>query len=121
MKTIRWSVLAVIALGAAGLLLARGDTMRTADADSEVRALRRQVEELQSRLKTLERRLAKVESAKPSVLPRIEIRPRSSNAPPIIFVPPQRDALKRSGQSPKTWGGGEINGWPYCYIPCEGR
>jgi hypothetical protein len=121
MKTIRWSVLAVIALGAAGLLLARGDTVRTTDADSEVRALRRQAEELQSRLKTLEQRLTKVESAKPSVPPRIEILPRSSNAPPMILVPPHRDALKRSGQSPKIWGGGDINGWPYCYIPCEGR
>ena len=121
MKAIRLSVLSIIALGAASLLLARGDTMRTADADSELHALRRQVEELQSRLKTLEQRLAKLESAKPSVLPHIEILPRSSNAPPMILVPPQRDALQRSGQSPKIWGGGEINGWPYCYIPCDGR
>lgn len=121
MKAIRWSGLALVALGAVGLLLARGEATRTAGADPEVRVLRRQVEQLQTSLKALEQRLAKVESARPSVLPRFEVLPRSSNAPPVIFLPHQRDSFERSGESPKIWGQGEINGWPFYFIPCDAK
>ena len=121
MKTIRWSVLAIVALSAVSLLLARGGATQTAGADSEERALRREVEQLQARLKMLEQRLAKVEPAKPGVVSRIEILPKSPGALLSIPMPPLPGQRDRSGQQPKIWGGGEINGWPYCYIPCQGR
>jgi hypothetical protein len=121
MKTRRWMVLSAAALAALGFVLARADVARTAGSDPEVRALRRQVEQLQSRLKAVEERLAKVESAKPSVLPRFEVLPRSSNASPMILLPRQRDLPERSGQSPQIWGQGEINGWPFYFIPCGGK
>jgi outer membrane murein-binding lipoprotein Lpp len=122
MKTMRWMVLSAAALAVLGFLLARAEVARKPDFDPEVRALRQQVEQLQAQVKTLEERLAKVESSKASPpAPRIEILPRSPGAPPAIVIPPQSPLPGRSGQQPKIWGQGEINGWPFYFIPCNGQ
>jgi len=118
MKTMRWILLAVIALGAAGWVLARAEVGEESVGDSDVRALRRQIEQLQARLQTLEDRLAKVESAKPGTVPRIEILPRLPGTPPTYPIPSLPGQFGRHPSQPKFWGGREINGWDFYVVPC---
>ena len=122
MKTMRWMVLSTAALAVLGFVLARAEMARKLEVDPEVRTLRQQVERLQARVKTLEERLARVESSKAlPTAPRIEVLPQFPSAPPAIQFLPQPDARSGPGQQPKIWGQGEINGWPFYFIPCEGR
>ena len=120
MKAMRWVLIGIATLSAAGLLLVRGEAVHGAGTDPEVCALRRQVDQLQTRLGTLEERLARVESTKPPSLPRCEVLPRSSNGPAVL-LPSQQLLPERSGQSPKIWGQGTINGWPFYFIPCGAK
>ena len=122
MKTMRWMVLSAAALAAVGFLLARAEEAQKPSLDPEVRTLRQQVEQLHARVKTLEERLARVESSKAAPpASRFEILPRSPGAPPSIQLLPQPSVRSGSGQQPKIWGQGEINGWPFYFIPCEGK
>jgi hypothetical protein len=111
----------VIAMVAAGLLLARAEVGKKADAKPKLHALSQQVEQLQARLRSLEDRLAKLEFAKSQSAPRIQIVPSPPSAPPPIFIPSASGVLNWSGQQPKIWGQGEINGWPFYLIPCAGK
>lgn len=122
MKTIRWMMLSGTALAVLGFVLARAEVVRKPGFDPEVRVLRQQVEQLQTQVRTLEERLARVESSKAAPpAPRFEILPRSPGAPPAIVIPPQSPLPDRSGQQPKIFGQGEINGWPFYFIPCDAK
>ena len=121
MKATRWIVLATVVLGAVSLVLTRAEVGKKADADSEVRALRQRVEQLQARLRKLEDRFTKLESVKPRSVPAIEVVPNPPSVPPSIFIPSQPGVQNRSGQQPKIWGQGEIDGWPFYLIPCGGH
>ena len=120
MKTIRWVLVAVLALGAMGWVLARAESGKPGGADSAVRALQKQVENLQARLRALEDRLGRVESGKPSTAPRIQILPKSPGSPghtlPLVPVFPGGP-----GHQPKVSGQREINGWDFYFIPCAGK
>lgn len=121
MKASSWLVLMVVAIVAAGLLLARGQVGQKVEAAPEVDALRQQVGQLQVRFKMLEDRLTKLESAKQHTVPHVEVVPNPPSLPPSIFIPSPLGVPNRSGQQPKIWGQGEINGWPFYLIPCAGR
>jgi outer membrane murein-binding lipoprotein Lpp len=118
MKTTHWFVLLAVALGAVGLALARADVANKTDAAAEVRMLRQQVEQLQARLKTPENRLAKVETARSSVAPRVQMLPQSPGSPPTLIAPPFSGLPGGSGPQPKLWGRREVNGWTAHFIPC---
>ena len=119
MKTIRWIALAIVALGAAGWMLAQAEADKQTEGDSDVRTLRKQVAQSQARLKTLEDRLAKVESAKPGVVPWTHILPKSPSAPPAYQVPVLPGPLGKREPQGKVWGQREVNGWTYYFIPCK--
>ncbi len=118
MKTMRWIVLAIVVLGATGWMLAQAEVSRKAEGEAEVRALRKQVEQLQQRLETLGGRLADVESPKPGSPPRVMIQPKSPVSPPLYLVPSYPDQFHQGQPQPKVWGQREVNGWPFYLIPC---
>jgi hypothetical protein len=119
MKARNWLLLMIVTIGAAGLLLARGQVGQKAEAGSDVGALRKQVERLQARLKSVEDRLAELESAKQHTVPHIEIVPNLPGVPKSGLIPaPTPNALNLLGPQPKIWRRGQINGWPFYLIPC---
>jgi hypothetical protein len=101
-----------------GLMLLPAETTKKPDANTEMRALRQQIEQLQSRFKTIGDRLTKLEAVRSRAVSRIEVLPYPPGASPPVVVPSQPGVPNRSGQPPKIWGQGEINGWPYYLIPC---
>jgi hypothetical protein len=121
MKTMRWIVLSMVALGATGWVIARAEVGRRTDGDSEVRALRQQVEQLQARLRVLEDRLATAESSKPGSPPRARVQPRSPGSPPAPHVPSPFGPLGDNQPQGQVWGHRDINGWTYYVIPCGGK
>ncbi len=124
MKVIRWIMLSVVALGAAGWMLARAEVGKRNDTVSDVGDLRQQIRQLQARLTRLEERLAEVESAKPGVGPKVEILPKSPGSPPTYLVPSLPGLLGKSQSQPKVWGvwgQREVNGWTAYFIPCDHR
>ncbi len=121
MKTMRWIVLTVIALGAVGWMLAQAGVSNRANGGSEEQDLRQQVDQLQARLKSLENRLAKLESAKPNITPKLRILPQPPGSPPSFLAPSLPNILGRNAQPPKVWGQREVNGWPVYVVPCGDR
>jgi hypothetical protein len=88
------------------------------NSDREIQTLQKQVAELEARIKTLENRIEKLESSgKPPTtgLPVPGVQPPTLERPGASV--PNTGFLHRSGQHPKIWGEGEINGWKYYLVP----
>jgi len=116
-------IVAILLCGLAVSLVAVEKTGAAPDPAAEVKELRKQVAELKAQVKELEGRLDKFELA---------AKRRAQPAPPdlrqfgiITNLPPFRVPFPnlpsdRNGR-PKIWGGGEINGWPCYFIPCQDK
>jgi hypothetical protein len=64
MKKNPWLVPTTVAIGMVGLMLLPAETTKKPDANTEMRALRQQIEQLQSRFKTIGDRLTKLEAVR---------------------------------------------------------
>jgi len=90
--------------------------------DPKITALEQQVATLQASVKTLEERLAKVESELPPKVPPGVLQFVPNN--PAIQPPATGNPLgviPGSGAVPKSWTPREFNGWTYYVVPCDAQ
>jgi hypothetical protein len=86
-----------------------------ADANVSVEQLTRQIDSLQTKLKEMEKRLAKLEQTKSDTV--IRFSPQTIIPPVIQNQHPGLESFADPSHPPKIWGEGAFNGWKYYTIP----
>jgi len=122
MNACRSLVTVVVALWVVTAIWAANEPGDGKNSGCDVQALQKQVAELEARVKGLENRLEKLESAGKPAASRS---PAPGVPPPTMGLPgadlPTTGFPAHGRQNPKIWGQGEVNGWTYYLIPLKAQ
>jgi hypothetical protein len=119
MRNIRLVMTGALALGLITAAWSRAEKHPLPSTpDKQVAELTGQVRSLQEKIKTLEQRLERLETAEGRT---------GAVTPPLIFQPSRenQDSIQRyfadPSHPPQIQGEGECNGWKYYFVPLSGR